>query len=89
MPPHADDYMKKNPINEEWKEYYILLEGIRESGICNMWGASPYLAELAGIDHKLAQKILCSWINNYDKIKELYWPGNQRVYLSMKDVKED
>lgn len=89
MPTHADDYLKKNPINEEWKEYYILLEGIRESGICNMWGASPYLAELAGIDHKLAQKILCSWINNYDKIKELYWPGNQRVYLSMKDIKED
>lgn len=89
MPTHADDYMKENPINEEWKEYYILLEGIRASGICNMWGASPYLAELAGIDHKLAQKILCSWINNYDKIKELYWPGNQRVYIPMKDIKED
>ena len=76
MPTYADDYMKENPINEEWKEYYILLEGIRESGICNMWGASPYLAELAGIDHKLAQKILCSWIKNYDKLKELYWPGD-------------
>lgn len=89
MPVHADDYMKENPINEEWKEYYILLEGIRESGICNMWGASPYLAELADIDHKLAQKILCSWIKNYDKLKELYWPGDQRVYLPMKDIKED
>ena len=89
MPTHADDYMKENPINEEWKEYYILLEGIRESGICNMWGASPYLAELAGIDHKLAQKILCSWIKNYDELKKLYWPGNQRVYLPMKDIKED
>lgn len=89
MPTHADDYMKENPINEEWKEYYILLEGIRESGICNMWGASPYLAELADIDHKLAQKILCSWIKNYGKLKELYWPGDQRVYLPMKDIKED
>lgn len=89
MPTYADDYMKENPINEEWKEYYILLEGIRESGICNMWGASPYLAELAGIDHKLAQKILCSWIKNYNKLKELYWPGDQRVYIPMEEIKED
>lgn len=84
MPVYADEYMKENPINEEWKEYYILLEGIRESGITNMWGASPYLAEFAGIDHKLAQKILCSWITNYDKLKELYWP-NSKIYLNLKE----
>ena len=84
MPVHADEYMKKNPINEEWKEYYILLEGIRQSGICNMWGASPYLAALAGIDHKLAQSILCSWIENYDELKKLYWP-NSKIYLNLKE----
>lgn len=84
MPVHADAYMKKNPINEEWKEYYILLEGIRQSGICNMWGASPYLASLAGIDHKLAQQILCSWIENYSELKELYWP-NSKIYLNLKE----
>lgn len=89
MPVYADDYTKENPINKEWKEYYILLEALRQSGICNMWGASPYLAELAGIDHKLAQKILCSWIKNYNKLKELYWPGDQRVYIPMEDIKED
>lgn len=84
MPVHADEYMKKNPINEGWKEYYILLEGIRKSGICNMWGASPYLAEFAGIDHKLAQQILCSWIENYDELKKLYWP-NREIYLNLKE----
>lgn len=84
MPVYADEYMKENPINEEWKEYYILLEGIRESGITNMWGASPYLAEFADIDIKLASKILCSWITNYDKLKELYWP-NSKIYLNLKE----
>ena len=84
MPVYADEYMKKNPINEEWKKYYILLEGIRQSGICNMWGASPYLAAIAGIDHKLAQKILCSWIANYDELKNLYWP-NSKIYLNLKE----
>lgn len=68
------------PINHEWKDYYIMLEAIRQSGICNMWGASPVLAELEGIDHKFAQKILCSWIENYDELKKLYWP-NSRIYL--------
>lgn len=64
----------KYPINPEWKEYYMALEGIRRSGICNMWGASPYLAEFTGIAQSLAQKILVSWIENYDELKNLYWP---------------
>ena len=64
----------KYPINPEWKEYYITLEAIRKSGITNMWGASPYLAEFAGITQSLAQEVLVSWIENYDELKNLYWP---------------
>lgn len=64
----------KYPINYEWKEYYMILEGIRRSGICNMWGASPYLAELAGITQGLAKDVLLSWITNYDELRGLYWP---------------
>jgi len=64
------------PINHKWKEYYIMLEAIRQSGICNMWGASPYLAELAGITKSLAKDVLLSWIENYDELKNLYWPNS-------------
>lgn len=35
----------KYQINKEHIGYYKTLEGIRRSGICNMWGAAPYLAE--------------------------------------------
>ena len=35
----------KYPIIENWKEYYDVLEGIRRTGYCNMWGASPLLKE--------------------------------------------
>ncbi len=76
---------KTHPINHDWKNYYILLEGIRLSGITNMWGASPYLAELAEIPHKLAQDVLCSWIKNYSELKKLYWP-DQKVYANMNDI---
>ena len=64
----------KYPINPEWKDHYIMLEAIRKSGITNMWGASPYLAEFAGITQGLAQEVLVSWIENYDELKNLYWP---------------
>ena len=51
-----------------------MLEAIRQSGITNMWGASPYLAEFAGITQGLAKEVLVSWIENYDELKNLYWP---------------
>ena len=64
------------PINHKWKDYYIMLEAIRQSGITNMWGASPYLAEFAGITQGLAKDVLISWISNYDELKKLYWPNS-------------
>lgn len=91
MPPIAKTYLdkeKSHDINPDWKYYYILLEGIRQSGICNMWGAHPYLAELAGIGQDLARNVLCSWIKNYSKLKEMYWPDN-KVYVNLKDIVEE
>jgi len=32
-------------INEEWIEYYVYLEELRQSGETNMFGATPYLRE--------------------------------------------
>ena len=77
-----------HPINHRWKNYYLLLEGIRCSGIVNMWGAAPYLAELAGITQSLARDVLMSWISNYDELKMTYWPS-QKVYVNLKDIVED
>tara|TARA_R100000008_G_C3494503_1_gene120431 strand:- start:93 stop:332 length:240 start_codon:yes stop_codon:yes gene_type:complete len=55
-------------INPEWMEYYNLLENIRESGIVNMFGAAPHLANIAGIDEGLAKEIHLSWMENYDEL---------------------
>ena len=61
-------FSKENnhPINYTWKEYYVILEDIRRSGICNMWGAATILADACGITRSLASDILLSWIRNYD-----------------------
>jgi hypothetical protein len=64
---------EKYPIKEEWEEYYKVLEGIRRTGVCNMWGASTYLKEFCPeLSDKQSQEILCNWIHNYDKLNEKY-----------------
>lgn len=66
--------MSKYPINDEWSIYYQTLEYIRRSGITNMWGAAPYLAEYRDIPKTLASEVLLSWIENYDELsKKFSW----------------
>jgi len=63
-----------NTIKPEWNQYYQTLEGIRKSGITNMFGAAPYLARIEGIDEKLAREVLANWMHNYDALnKQFNW----------------
>ena len=55
-------------INEEWTEYYVYLEELRESGVTNMFGATPYLREEFDLGRREAMKILSSWMENYDEL---------------------
>ena len=58
--------------NWEWKEHFIFLGMLRESGVTNMLGASPYLVKHCDLDRRTAKKVLINWLENYDKIsKEL------------------
>mgnify|MGYP003112439491 CR=1 FL=1 len=57
-------------INEEWTEYYVFLEVLRQSGVTNMFGATPYLREEFGLGRREAIKILSSWMDNYDELIE-------------------
>ena len=47
-------------------EYWIYLEGLRRSGVTNMYGASPYLQEEFGLDRRTAISILSDWMRNYN-----------------------
>lgn len=62
-----------HPICEEWMEYYKTLEGIRRTGVVNMWGAAPYLkACFPDISEQKSRDILLSWIANYDELNERF-----------------
>ena len=65
--------MEGNTIKNEWETYYKQLENIRQSGITNMYGASPYLQKLnPRMSSKEATDILCNWMNNYSELSEKY-----------------
>ena len=57
-------------IKEEWYEYYVYLEELRQSGETNMFGASPYLQSEFGLDRKEAIKIVSNWMENYEELRE-------------------
>ena len=49
------------------REYFFFLEGLRRSGIVNMYGAAPYLADEFGLGTDEARKILALWMKSYDR----------------------
>ena len=57
-------------IKEEWYEYYVYLEELRQSGVTNMFGAAPYLQEAYGLNPREARKVLGNWMDNYSELLE-------------------
>tara|TARA_R100000995_G_scaffold20817_1_gene8745 strand:+ start:6832 stop:7032 length:201 start_codon:yes stop_codon:yes gene_type:complete len=56
--------------NPEWREHYVFLEILRQSGKTNMFGATPYLVKHTGLNGITARKVLQSWMDNYDQLLE-------------------
>lgn len=46
------------------KKYKIYLDTLRESGVTNMFFATPYLMEEFGLDKHEAKKILVEWMKS-------------------------
>ena len=47
-------------------KHWLYLEDLRRSGVTNMFGASPYLAEAFDLDEREAELILADWMRNYN-----------------------
>lgn len=50
----------------EYDEYFVFLDNLRESGVTNMFGATPYL--MAAFDHLTydkARNILKAWMETF------------------------
>ena len=51
---------------EEMEEVFEYLDGLRESGATNMWGARPYVEGEFGFDKQKAGKLLSAWMKTFD-----------------------
>jgi hypothetical protein len=54
---------KTTPSEKEVMEY---LNQLRESGVTNMFGATPYVIEEFGLDQSEARRILILWMSNFN-----------------------
>lgn len=64
---------EKYPIRKDWEEYYKVLEGIRRTGVVNMFGAAVYLEEFCPeLTERQAQEVLVNWMKNYAALGEKY-----------------
>jgi len=64
--------------NPEWQKYYDYLDGLRESGITNMFGARPYLQKaFPELDQKAASAVLSKWMQEFsESFKEANFKKN-------------
>jgi hypothetical protein len=46
------------------KDVFTFLEQLRDSGVTNMFGATPYIQEEFDLDKKTAKNLLITWIKN-------------------------
>ena len=51
----------------ELAEAYGFLDALRESGITNMWGATPYLREEFDVTRETARTILVAWMEDFSE----------------------
>jgi len=43
------------------------LDALRETGCMNMFGASPYIAEVFGVNQKEARQYLKNWMDTFNE----------------------
>ena len=55
--------MKLKAEKKKHQQYYDYLETLRQSGITNMLGAAPYLANAFWLSLPEARKILSAWMS--------------------------
>lgn len=54
-------------ITKQEEKYFNYLNKLRESGVTNMFGATPYLVKRFGIPNQLALEILTKWMENFNE----------------------
>lgn len=53
--------------HDEFIEYFEYLDELRDSGVTNMFGATPYLEDEFSVSKREARVILKEWMRTFDE----------------------
>ena len=59
----------KSKAEQELAGQFVYLDDLRDSGVTNMFGAGPYLADDYGLDKAEARRVLGLWMRTFSKDK--------------------
>lgn len=51
--------------SDEERQYFLFLDALRESGVTNMFGAGPYLADHFDLSRSEANEVLGKWMTTF------------------------
>jgi len=70
--------MKTNDISKDknLNEYLEYLDDLRESGITNMFGATPYLVDEFNLTNSVARNFLSYWMKTFSERHKKEIKGN-------------
>ena len=59
------DSQTQDPTTEQDEEVFMYLDGLRESGATNMFGAGSYVQEEFGVDKREAKRLVVAWMKGF------------------------
>ena len=66
--------------HSELEEAFVYLDGLRESGATNMFGAAPWLQSEFGWEKTKSREILQMWMKSFDESLEM----DERIEKALK-----
>ncbi len=61
-----ENFVNERKTTDEEKEVFLYLNDLRDSGVVNMFGATPYISDEFGLGKRESQKLLSLWMKNYN-----------------------
>ena len=61
-----ENFVNERKTTDEEKEVFLYLNDLRDSGVVNMFGATPYISDEFGLGKRESQKLLNLWMKNYN-----------------------
>jgi hypothetical protein len=77
--------MKLDDVSKEvFVETFVFLDVLRNTGVCNMFGATPYIAEeFPDLSQRECKGILLAWMESFDESE----PPEQRAEMKFEDMR--